>query len=146
MDHIHNETVLNFLKAHKDNRNIMEFIQKQNSQIEEFNKALDENYIDYFDYLESNIGDDASFSLAELKSLLNPGFEVKLTNKDKEEFEYDSFIIGVDELEKPVYIKDEGSFFSIWSKKERIDIPVRFLKRFIKFLKDNKIYFNNEYG
>ena len=145
MDHIHNETVLNFLKAHKDNRNIMEFIKKQNSKIDMLNKALGENYIDYFDYLESNIGDDASFTIEELKALLIPRFEVKLNKKEQKDFSYRRFAICIDELEKPVYIKDEGHFFSIWNKKGRIDIPLRFLNKFIKFLKENNVKYENEY-
>ena len=120
------------------------FLQEQKKEIKELNKELGDNYKDYFDYLEANVGDDASFTLDELNALLKPRFEVTLSKAEKKEFDYDYFIIDIDELEKPVHIKNEGKFFSIWSNKERIDIPLRFLKGFIKFLNKNKINYENE--
>ena len=144
MDHIHNEAVLVFLNLHKENPNIKRFIKEQQKDINNLNKELNENYKDYLDYLESNIGDDASFTMDELKALLKPSFYVNLNKKEQKEFSYEGFEISIDELEKPVYIKDEGHFFSIQSK-ERIDIPLRFLNKFIKFLKENNVKYENEY-
>ena len=73
MDHIHNEAVLAFLQVHKDNPNIQRFLAKKNRSIEAINKELGTQYKDYLDYLEDNIGDDADFSMDELKALLKPG-------------------------------------------------------------------------
>ena len=70
MSHIHNETVLEFLKTHKSNSNIASFLKRQQKNIEALNKELNENYTDYLDYLESNIGDDADFTIEELNDLL----------------------------------------------------------------------------
>jgi len=144
MDHIHNETVLSFIKIHKDNINMQRFLKKEDEAIRAMNKELDTDYEDYLDYLEANIGDDASFTLEELQDLLKPKFEVKLNKKEQKEFDYNDFEIGINDLEKPVYIKDEGDFFSIFAK-ERMDIPVRLLGKFIKFLEDNNIKYENEY-
>lgn len=73
MDHIHNETVLAFLKEHKDNPNVKDFLRKQNHAIEVINKELGTNYKDYLDYLEANIGDDGEFTMGELEALLKRG-------------------------------------------------------------------------
>ena len=70
MDHIHNETVLGFLKAHRDNKNIKRFLREQQEMIDKINKELGTDYRDYLSYLEDNIGDDASFTMEELKALL----------------------------------------------------------------------------
>jgi len=70
MDHIHNETVLGFIKAHRDNPNIKRFIKEQKEMIDRINKELGADYKDYLSYLEDNIGDDASFTIEELKTLL----------------------------------------------------------------------------
>ncbi len=72
MDHIHNEAVLAFMQMHKDNPNVQRFLAKQKLAIEELNKELGTKYQDYFDYLEDNIGDDADFTMDELKALLKP--------------------------------------------------------------------------
>ena len=72
MDHIHNEAVLAFLQAHKGNPNVKRFLAKQKLAIEALNKELDAEYKDYVDYLEANIGDDADFTMDELKALLEP--------------------------------------------------------------------------
>jgi len=70
MDHIHNETVLGFLKVHRDNPNIKRFIKEQQTMIDRINKESEADYKDYLSYLEDNIGDDASFTIDELKALL----------------------------------------------------------------------------
>ena len=72
MDHIHNEAVLAFLQAHKDNPNMQRFLAKQKLAIEELNKELGAEYKDYLDYLEDNVGDDADFTMDELDALLEP--------------------------------------------------------------------------
>jgi hypothetical protein len=72
MDHIHNEAVLAFLQAHKGNPNVQRFLVKQKLGIEELNTELGTEYKDYLDYLEANIGDDADFTMDELKALLEP--------------------------------------------------------------------------
>lgn len=145
MDHIHNETVLAFMQAHNDNPNVQRFLAKQKRAIEALNREIGTAYKDYFDYLENNIGDDADYTMDELKALLKPRFEVKLFEKEKKEFGYNNFNIAVDELIKPVYIKDEGDFFTVWDKDGRVDIPVRLLKKFITFLKENEVPYESEY-
>ncbi|MHC4328246.1 MAG: hypothetical protein ACYSWW_09025 [Planctomycetota bacterium] len=70
MGHIHNETVLAFLRAHKHNPNVQRFLAKQKLAIEELNKELGTEYKNYLDYLEDNIGDDADFTMDELRTLL----------------------------------------------------------------------------
>lgn len=75
MDHIHNETVLAFLKEHEDNPNVKSFLRKQNRAINAMNKELGTDYKDYLDYLEANIGDDAEFTMGELEALLKQGLD-----------------------------------------------------------------------
>jgi len=70
IDHIHNEAVLAFLQAHRNNQNVQRFLVKQKQQIQAMNKSLGTDYKDYFDYLEDNIGDDADFTMDDLKVLL----------------------------------------------------------------------------
>ena len=146
MDHIHNEAVLAFLQAHKHNPNVQRFLAKKKLAVEAMNKSLGADYKDYLDYLEDNIGDDADFTMDELKALLRPTFEVKLSKQEQEDYEYDGFDIGVDELVRPVYIKDEGHFFTVWEEDGRVDIPVRLLRKFIAFLQENNVPYESEYG
>ncbi|MFC1795276.1 hypothetical protein ACFL3Q_17035 [Planctomycetota bacterium] len=73
MDHIHNEDVLAFMQMHKDNQNVQRFLEKQKRAIEELNTELGTEYKGYLDYLKDNIGDDADFTMDELKALLKPG-------------------------------------------------------------------------
>ena len=75
MDHIHNETVLAFLKGHKDNPNVRRFLRKQNHAVEVMNKELGTDYRNFLDYLEANIGDDAEFTMAQLEKLPKSGFD-----------------------------------------------------------------------
>jgi len=128
-----------------DNPNIENFLKKQKKIIDPMNKKCGTDYADYLDYLEANIGDDASFTMDELKTLLRPRFQVKLNIKEKKEFDYEDYEIGSDDLERPVYIKDEGQFFTVWDKQGRVDIPVRLLDKFRKFLQDNHIKYEDEY-
>jgi len=72
MDHIHNEAVLTFLHAHKDNPNVQRFLAKQKEAMEALNKEIGSKYKDYFDYLVDNTGDDVDFTMDELKALLKP--------------------------------------------------------------------------
>lgn len=53
---IHNESVLSFFKMNINNKYVKKFI-------EELNKELG---FDYLEYLEENVGDDASFTMNEL--------------------------------------------------------------------------------
>ncbi len=142
---LHNSDVLTFLKLHMDNPNIKVFLEKQKKIIDPMNKKCGTDYADYLDYLEANIGDDASFTMDELKTLLRPRFQVKLNIKERKEFDYEDYEIGLDDLERPVYIKDEGQFFTVWDKQGRVDIPVRLLDKFRKFLQDNHIEYEDEY-
>ena len=142
--HLHNSDVLTFLKLHMDNPNIENFLKRQKQIIESMNKKCGTDYADYLDYLEANIGDDASFTMDELKMLLGPRFQVKLNEKEKKEWEGD-FEVSIDDLKRPVYIKDEGHFFTVWDKQGRVDIPVRLLDKFRKFLQDNHIQYEDEY-
>ena len=70
MDHIHNETVLAFLKEHNNHPNVKHFLRKQNHMMHVMNKELGTDYKGYLDYLQANIGDDASFTMDELEALL----------------------------------------------------------------------------
>ena len=79
----------------------------------------------------------------ELKTLLKPKFKVKLNKKEKKEWDRD-FEVSIDDLKKPVYIKDEGHFFTVWEKQGRVDIPVRLLDKFRKFLQDNHIEYEDD--
>ena len=142
---LHNSDVLTFLKLHMDNPNIKVFLEKQKKIIDPMNKKCGTDYADYLGYLEENIGDDASFTMDELKTLLRPRFQVKLNIKERKEFDYEDYEIGLDDLERPVYIKDEGQFFTVWDKRGRVDIPVRLLDKFRKFLQDNHIEYEDEY-
>lgn len=69
-------------------------------------------------------------------------FVVELTETEKREG-YDS-IIKLDSLETPVYINKGGHKFYIWNNDERIDIPIRFLKPFLKILEEKKIEYEND--
>ena len=142
---LHNSDVLTFLKLNRDNPNIKVFLEKQKKIIDSMNKKCGTDYADYLDYLEANIGDDASFTMDELKTLLRPRFQVILNIKERQEFDYEDYEIGLDDLERPVYIKDEGHFFTVWDKQGRVDIPVRLLDKFRKFLQDNHIQYEDEY-
>jgi hypothetical protein len=127
-----------------DNPYIGDFLKCQKQEIKAMNKELGTDYTGYLDYLEANIGDDASFTIDELKALLKPAFYVKLAEREKKEWNGD-FTISVDGLEKPVYIKDEGDFFTVWNKQGRVDVPRRLLNKFKRFLRDNRIeYEDNE--
>ncbi len=145
MEHIHNEAVLAFLQAHKDNSNVQRFLAKQKEAMEALNKELGTRYKDYFDYLEDNVGDDADLTMDELKALLKPRFEVKLSEKERREFGYDDFDLAVDDLATPVYVKDEGDFFAVWDKNGRVDVPIRLRKGFVAFLEQNGIPYQSEY-
>ena len=109
------------------------------------NQSLGTEYKDYFDYLEENIGDDAGFTTDELKALLQPRFEVTLLEKERNDFEYDYFDIAAEELIRPIYIKDEGDFFTVWNRDGRVDIPLRLLGKFTAFLRENNIPYQSEY-
>ena len=81
----------------------------------------------------------------ELKALLKPRFQIILNTKETKEFDYEDYEVGLDDLKRPVYIKDEGHFFTVWDKQGRVDIPVRLLEKFRKFLQDNHIQYEDEY-
>ena len=142
---LHNSDVLTFLKLHMDNPNIKVFLEKQKKIIDSMNKKCGTGYADYLGYLEENIGDDASFTMDELKTLLRPRFQVKLNIKERKEFDYEDYDISLDDIERPVHIKDEGQFFTVWDKQGRVDIPVRLLDKVRKFLQDNHIEYEDEY-
>ena len=144
--HLHNSDVLTFLKVNIDNPNIENFLKRQKQIIESMNKKCGTDYADYLDYLEANIGDDASFTMDELKALLKPRFQIILNTKETKEFDYEDYEVGLDDLKRPVYIKDEGHFFTVWDKQGRVDIPVRLLDKFRKFLQDNHIQYEDEYA
>jgi len=129
-----------------DNPNIENFLKRQKQIIESMNKKCGTDYTDYLDYLEANIGDDASFTMDELKALLKPRFQIILNTKETKEFDYEDYEVGLDDLKRPVYIKDEGHFFTVWDKQGRVDIPVRLLDKFRKFLQDNHIQYEDEYA
>ena len=90
-------------------------------------------------YLEANPGDDACYSMEELKALLRPRFIVTVGENDPKGFLYQDLVIGIDGLLKPVRIKDEGSSFTVGGNERGIDIPLRSLNRFQKFLRENGV-------
>ena len=79
--HLHNSDVLTFLELHRDNPNIESFMESQKRIIASMNRKCGTDYIDYFDYLEANIGDDASFTMDELKALLKPNEDAVFSKK-----------------------------------------------------------------
>ena len=76
MDHIHNETVLAFLKEHRDSEGVRHFLRRQMKEMDALRRTVGTAYRDYLEYLEANIGDDAEFTMAELNGLLRPRFLV----------------------------------------------------------------------
>jgi hypothetical protein len=125
--------------------NIRRLLAQQKEQIHAMNQSIGTDYRDYLDYLEDNIGDDASWTMDQLQELLRPCFEVRLSKDEQDDYEYDSFLVNLDDLIKPVYIKDEGDFFSVWENQGRVDIPVRLLKSFLEWLKENGVGHKSEY-
>ena len=73
-------------------------------------------------------------------------FTVRLNDEEKPEYCYEEFEVSLEELLKPVYIKDEGDFFTVWGKVGRIDIPVRLLAEFREFLQRYQVSFEDEFG
>lgn len=146
MDHIHNEAVLAFLEAHKDRPGVKRFLARQDEITKAMDKAPGADYEDYLDYLGANIGDDAEFTMVELNGLLGPSFLVRLSQEEKREYCYEEFEIRLDELMKPVYTKDEGSFFTVWSSDGRIDVPARFLEPFRRLLDENRVEYEDQLG
>lgn len=146
IEHIHNEALVAFLTAHREHPNIRRFIQKQNEMVRAMDAELGTSYRGYREYLERNAGDDASFTIEELKALLKPVFVVRLNDEEKAEYCYEEFEVRLDELVKPVCIRDEAHFFTVWGKDGRIDIPVRLLDEFREFLGEHKVEFEEETG
>ena len=141
---LHNSDVLTFLKLHMNNPNIENFLNIQKQMIDSMNDKYGIDHTDYLDYLEANIDDDASFTMDELKRLLRARFQIILNAKERKEFDYEDYEIGLDDLQRPVYIKDEGDFFTVWDKHGRVDIPVRLLDKFREFLQDNHIEYEDD--
>jgi len=144
--HVHNEAVLVFLGAHRGHPNIRRFLQKQDDIVRAMNAKIGTKYRGYLEYLEANAGDDAPFTIEELKMLLEPCFSIELDEDEKRVFDYDECHILARDLVKPVRIKDEGNFFSVWSKDGKIDVPVRFLEDFRQFLWQNRIAYSESLG
>ena len=70
MDHIHNETVLAFLKLHREHPNIQKLLAEEDAEVAEMNEALGTGYKDFLDYLERNSGDDAACTMEKLEALV----------------------------------------------------------------------------
>ncbi len=145
MEHLHNAGVATFLRIHKDRPGVQSFLRKEDQIIGTMNKALRTGYRDYLDYLEKNPGDDADMTVTDLEALLGPVFVVGLNEIEKREYSSEEFAVRLNELLRPVYIKDEGEFFTVWGRDGRIDIPLRFLQEFRKFLRDNRIGCEDEF-
>lgn len=73
MDHVHNEAVLAFLKAYQDEPGVKRFLAEQDQQIRALNRELGTRYEGYLEYLEANIGDDASFYAGGVEGSAEPG-------------------------------------------------------------------------
>jgi hypothetical protein len=69
MDHIHNETVLAFLKAHREHPKVRRLLADEDREVAKMNRELGTDYKDYLDYLEANSGDDAAYTMEELRHL-----------------------------------------------------------------------------
>ena len=145
MEHLHNAGVATFLRIHKDRPGVQSVLRKEDQAIGALDKALGTDYRNYLDYLERNPGDDADMTVADLQALLGPVFIVGLNEVEKREYSSEEFVVRPNELLRPVYIKDEGEFFTVWGRDGRIDIPLRFLQEFRKFLRDNRIGCEDEF-
>jgi hypothetical protein len=115
--HLHNSDLLTFFETHANNPNIKEIIEEQNQCIQQLNANAGKDYKDYFDFLKRKSSDDAGITMAQLKGLLKPRFTIELSKDERKDFEYQRLSIAIDDLEKPVKIKDEGDFFTIWEKR-----------------------------
>jgi hypothetical protein len=69
MTHLHNSDVLTFLRIHINNPKVRQHIKDQQEWIDDLNER-GFNYKDFLDYLEKNIGGDASYTEEELRELL----------------------------------------------------------------------------
>ena len=144
MKHLHNAGVTTFLRIHKDRPGVENFLRKEDQIIEAMNRSLDTDYRDYLDYLERYPEDDAEFKLPDLEALLAPVFVVKLKESEKSEYCCDQFTLGLGELMKPVYIKYQGEFFTVWTKDGQVEVPQRLLDDFRQFLDENQIWHEDE--
>ena len=61
--HIHNEALLAFLRVNQDKPKVACLIREMGVSVRDL------GYDSYFEYLEDNIGDDASFTMNELMEL-----------------------------------------------------------------------------
>lgn len=68
--HLHNKDVLDFLQKNITHPDIKGFIDYQKPFIDNVNKILKTKYKNYLEYLKDNKGDDSSFSMKYLKSLI----------------------------------------------------------------------------
>jgi predicted ATPase with chaperone activity len=76
VDHVHNETVLAFLRAHEDIPAVQSFLRLQHRAIVAMNRGVRSDEKDYFAYLGANIADEAAYATAELEALSGPTFGV----------------------------------------------------------------------
>lgn len=88
MRDIHNSDVLTFLEDNKNNANIKKALVELDKSVattKTYHVAGKDitppTYDSYFEYLEENIGDDAMFTLSELKQVKRGDIQLKCTNK-----------------------------------------------------------------
>lgn len=70
MEHIHNETVLAFLKLHREHPNVRRLLAEADREMAELNRELGTDYDGYLDYLEGNGGDDAACTMDQMEGLV----------------------------------------------------------------------------
>jgi len=73
-------------------------------------------------------------------------FLIRLSDAEKKGYCYEEYAVELADLSRPVHIKDEGDFLSVWGRYGRIDMPVRFLGPLRRFLRTNGVAFQDEFG
>ncbi len=70
MEDIHNETVLAFLKLHREHPSVRRLLAEADREMAELNRELGTDYEGYLDYLKRNRGDDAACMINQLNALV----------------------------------------------------------------------------
>ena len=72
---IHNEYLKGWLQANEKNKNVGKFIKELDKSVADENK-------NYYEYLDENIGDDASFTIEELEKIKKGKLFMEYHKKD----------------------------------------------------------------
>ena len=100
---IHNEYLLGWLQANENNP----FVKKFKAELDK-SVADTEYWDDYYDYLEDNIGDDASFTVSELEKIKKGNLVVKYNEADGQLHLYEYSTIKVIKRGDYLYCLDDG--------------------------------------